>query len=55
MYSKTEGNNIIFEGSVGSPDQVSEDFIPVVVKLNRMGSLSISRGTIIDTDVDDGV
>lgn len=55
MYSKTEGNNIIFEGSVGSPDQVSEDFIPVVVKLNRMGSLSISRGTIIDTNVDDGV
>ena len=55
MFSKTEGNDIIFEGSVGSPDQVSEDFIPVVVKLNRMGSLSRSRGTIIDTDVDDGV
>ena len=52
MFSKTEGNDIIFEGSVGSPDQVSDDFIPVVVKLNRMGNLSISRGTIIDTDAD---
>ena len=53
MFYKTDGDKIIFEGSVGSPDALSEDFIPFTLIVNRQGNINISRSTIIDTSSDD--
>lgn len=49
MPSKTEAGSLVFEGSVGSPDAMSENFIPLVISINRQGQISVSRATTIDT------
>ncbi|MBR1621347.1 MAG: DUF4738 domain-containing protein [Prevotella sp.] len=60
MFSTVEGNDLVFEGSVGSPDPMSDEFIPIVMKLNKMGSVNIERSTTLDAggimpDDEDGV
>lgn len=58
VYVKTEGDNLVFSASVGSPDALSDDYIPLTVKLSRMGSLSIQKDASLDLtneDGDDGV
>ena len=40
--------------SVGSPDKSSDEYIPLVLKLHRLGSIQITKDTQLDTadDVD---
>jgi len=43
VYDKTEGGNIHFAASVGSPDVTSDEYVPLVLKITRMGAVSISK------------
>ena len=52
MFSKAEENDIVFEGSVGSPDPLSDEFIPIILSISRMGAISMKRATIIDAGND---
>ncbi|MCM1078028.1 MAG: DUF4738 domain-containing protein [Bacteroidales bacterium] len=54
VFDKVKDGNIVFAVSVGSPDMQSDAFIPLVMKVDRMGNLSISLDTQIDTNAENG-
>ncbi|MEE1346513.1 MAG: DUF4738 domain-containing protein, partial [Bacteroidales bacterium] len=35
--------------SVGSPDKSSDDYVPLLIKIGRTGSVSVSKDTRLDT------
>lgn len=43
---------IVFVASVGCPDQLSDDFIPITMTLSRSGNLSMKKGQDIGTSND---
>ena len=49
MLDRADGDNLIFAASVGSPDVLSDEFIPMVLTVTRMGDVSIKRDTTMDT------
>lgn len=53
VYVKAEGDNLCFAASVGSPDVTSDEYVPLVLKISRMGAVSISKDQLLDTDGDD--
>lgn len=63
VFNEVKDNNLYFAASVGSPDIMSDSFVPIVVKLSRTGAMSIYEDTQLDTsaydnapaDEDDGV
>ena len=48
IYMEAVGDDLKFGGSVGSPDPLSDEYIPLVMKLNRMGTVHVSRDTELD-------
>jgi len=54
VYVKPEGDNLCFAASVGSPDITSDEYVPMVLKISRMGTVSISKDQILDTDSNEG-
>ncbi len=50
VYVKTEGDFVYFAASVGSPDVTSDEYIPLTLKVSRMGAVSISKDQVLDTD-----
>ena len=53
VYVKAEGNNLYFAASVGSPDVTSDEYVPLVLKISRMGAVGISKDQLLDTDGDE--
>ncbi len=49
VLDRADGDNLIFAASVGSPDVLSDEFIPMVLTVTRMGDVSIKRDTTMDT------
>ena len=49
VYVKAEGDWLFFAASVGSPDVTSDEYIPMVLKISRMGAVSISKDTQLDS------
>lgn len=52
VFDKVEDNRLVFAASVGSPDITSDDYVPMVLTIDRMGKLSISEATTLDVDND---
>lgn len=50
VFDKAEGDALYFAASVGSPDKLSDEYIPMIVTLTRMGDLSIKKGALFDND-----
>ena len=50
VYVKAEGDCRYFAASVGSPDVTSDEYVPLVLKISRMGSVSISKDQVLDTN-----
>lgn len=50
VFAKAEGDYLFFGGSVGSPDIASDEYVPLVVKISRMGNVSITQDTIMDVE-----
>lgn len=48
VLDRADGDNLIF-AAVGSPDVLSDEFIPMVLTVTRMGDVSIKRDTTMDT------
>ena len=46
---RAEGDNLLFAASVGSPDKMSDEYIPLLLKVSRQGKVSISKDTQLDT------
>ena len=53
MLDHAEGDNIVFAASVGSPDKMSDNYVPLVLKISRVGGVTIARDTKLDTTSDD--
>ena len=49
VYVEAEGDWLFFAASVGSPDVTSDEYIPMVLKISRMGAVSISKDTQLDS------
>ena len=49
VYDKIDGDNLTFAVSVGSPDKSSDDYVPLLIKIGRTGSVSVSKDTRLDT------
>ncbi|MBR6494925.1 MAG: DUF4738 domain-containing protein, partial [Prevotella sp.] len=50
VFDKVEDGALRFAASVGSPDKASDEFVPLVLKISRSGSVSISKDTQLDTE-----
>jgi len=50
VLDKAEGDYVYMAASVGSPDKSSDEFVPLVVKISRMGAVSIAKDTQLDGD-----
>ena len=46
VFNDVDANGMHFLGSVGSPDELSEDYIPFIVTISRMGDVSVERARI---------
>ena len=52
VLDKADADNIYLAASVGSPEKSSDEFVPLVVKVSRMGQVTISKDTQLDTSND---
>ena len=59
VLDRADEDNLIFGASVGSPDVLSDEYVPMELILNRMGSVTIKKSTQLDAiqeqPEDDGV
>ena len=49
VLDRAEGDNLYFGSSVGSPDKLSDEYIPLIVTISRMGDVSVKRDTQLDS------
>lgn len=49
VFDKVEGNNLIFAVSIGSPDKLSDEYVPLVMKISNLGAVSFLKDTLLDT------
>lgn len=40
-FVEVDGNSLVFAASVGSPDDMSDNFVPMLLKISRMGDINI--------------
>ncbi len=53
VFLEAEGDQLKFAASVGSPDIASDEYVPMVLKISKMGKVSISEDTSLDTGGDE--
>lgn len=49
VLDKAEGDNVYFAASVGSPDALSDEYVPMVMTITRMGAVSVKKDNKMDT------
>lgn len=49
VFVKAEGNTLLFAASVGNPDKSSDEYVPLVLKIDNFGNVTISKDTQLDT------
>ncbi len=52
VFDKAEGKTLRFAASVGSPDKMSDEYVPLVVSITNMGQVTIKKDTQLDTGSD---
>lgn len=53
VLEKAEGDFLVFGASVGSPDKFSDEYVPIIVKVSRMGNIYVQKDTRLDSANDD--
>lgn len=53
VYVEASGDYLNFAASVGSPDVTSDEYVPLKVKISRMGAVSIGKDSQLDTGSDE--
>lgn len=51
VFDRVDGDNIVFAASVGQPDALSDDYVPLLVTVSHSGSMTITKDTRLDSDV----
>ena len=52
VFDRADGGSLIFAASVGSPDKMSDEYVPLVLTVSRGGTVSIVKDTQLDTASD---
>ncbi|MGI6242859.1 MAG: DUF4738 domain-containing protein [Prevotella sp.] len=61
IFVKAEGKHLVFAASVGNPDKSSDEYVPLVLKIDNFGNIAVSKDTKLDMepeiyeDEEDGV
>ncbi|MBP3229936.1 MAG: DUF4738 domain-containing protein, partial [Prevotella sp.] len=59
VLDKTEENQLRFAASVGSPDVLSDQYVPLLLTITRMGAVSMAKDDRLDSggamEEDEGV
>lgn len=50
VFDKVQDNYLYFACSVGSPDQMSDEYIPFLLKISHSGEITIYKDNQLDTD-----
>ncbi len=53
VYVKADADCLSFAASVGSPDVTSDEYVPLVVKISRLGAVTMGKDTQLDTGSDE--
>lgn len=48
VFDKVEGGLLCFGTSVGSPDPMSDEYVPMILKIDRQGGITISKDSDLD-------
>lgn len=52
VFDRADGGSLIFAASVGSPDKMSDEYVPLVLTISRGGTVNIAKDTQLDTASD---
>lgn len=60
VFDKIDNDRLVFAASIGSPDALSDEYVPFTLTIDRNGSVTIKQDTNVDIDnpnvmEDDGV
>lgn len=47
-FDKVEDGCLSFVAGVGSPDELSDEYVPLIVTISRSGNISVKRNTSLD-------
>ncbi len=50
VFVQAHNDQLEFAASVGSPDIASDEYVPLVLKISKMGKVSVALDTSLDTD-----
>lgn len=53
VLDRADGDHLVFAASIGSPDKSSDEYLPLVMRISRLGEVSVSRDTQLDTNAAD--
>lgn len=53
VFDHASGNELCFGASVGSPDTMSDEYIPLILTVSNVGAVSIKADTQLDTGSDE--
>ncbi len=53
VIDRVEGENVVLAASVGSPDVLSDEYVPLLITVSRTGGVSISKDTRLDSDMEE--
>ena len=53
VFDKAEGGGLVFAASVGAPDVLSDDYVPLLMTISRMGGVSIVKDTRLDGEMEE--
>lgn len=48
VVDHTAGDSLVLAASVGAPDVLSDDYVPLLITISRMGAISIEKDTRIE-------
>jgi len=48
VFDRADGGNLYFVASVGSPDKMSDEYVPLTLCISRLGVVSISKNSDLD-------
>lgn len=50
VFVRAEGDKLILAASVGSPDRMSDEYVPLVLTVSRTGGVDVAKDTQMDGD-----
>lgn len=53
VFDCIDGDKLRFAASIGSPDKMSDNYVPLVLTITRVGGVAIDKDTKLDTTSDE--